>query len=98
MFVVNITRRRAPLRRLVLLTTTILLLVLALPALALAQDGPTVADLSLAMDTVWVIVAACLVLFMQAGVAVLGGGFSGVKNGGSVGAKILVNLPLAGLL
>src|SRR5918997_2100966 len=98
MFVVNVTRRRAPLRRIVLLTTTILLLVLALPALALAQDGPTVADLSLAIDTVWVIVAACLVLFMQAGFAVLEVGFSRMKNVGSVVAKILINLAIAALL
>ena len=85
-------------RRLVLLTTTILLLVLALPALALAQDGPTVADLSLAIDTVWVIVAACLVLFMQAGFAMLEVGFSRMKNVGSVVAKILINLAIAALL
>jgi Amt family ammonium transporter len=86
------------LRRLVLLTTTVLLLVLALPALALAQDGPTVADLSLAMDTMWVIVAACLVLFMQAGFAMLEVGFSRMKNVGSVVAKILANLAIAALL
>src|SRR5215211_7024677 len=72
-----------------------LLLVLALPALAFAQEGPTVADLSLAMDTVWVIVTACLVLFMQAGFAMLEVGFSRMKNVGSVVAKILVNLALA---
>jgi len=87
------------LRRLALLTTTTVLLVLALPAFALAQgDGPTVADLSLAMDTVWVIVAACLVLFMQAGFAMLEVGFSRMKNVGSVVAKILVNLAIAALL
>jgi Amt family ammonium transporter len=86
------------LRRLALLTTTILLLTLALPALAFAQDGPTVADLSLAVDTVWVIVAACLVLFMQAGFAMLEVGFSRMKNVGSVVAKILVNLAIAALL
>ena len=85
-------------RRLALLTTTILILTPALPALALAQDGPTVADLSLAVDTVWVIVAACLVLFMQAGFAMLEVGFSRMKNVGSVVAKILVNLAIAALL
>src|SRR5215217_8212053 len=74
-----------------------LLLVLAQPGLAFAQDGPTVADLSLAMDTVWVIVTACLVLFMQAGFAMLEVGFSRMKNVGSVVAKILVNLIYAGL-
>ena len=78
--------------------TTTVLLVLGLPALALAQEGPTVADLSLAMDTVWVIVAACLVLSMQAGFAMLEVGFSRMKNVGSVVAKILVNLAIAALL
>jgi Amt family ammonium transporter len=86
------------LRRLLLLMTTTVLLVLGLPALALAQEGPTVADLSLAMDTVWVIVAACLVLSMQAGFAMLEVGFSRMKNVGSVVAKILVNLAIAALL
>jgi ammonium transporter, Amt family len=86
------------LRRLVLLITTMLMLVLALPALALAQDEPTTRELSLAMDTLWVIVAACLVLFMQAGFAMLEVGFSRMKNVGSVVAKILVNLAIAALL
>ena len=76
-------------RRLALLTVTTLLLVFALPALAFAQDAPSNADLSLAMDTVWVIVAAVLVLFMQAGFAMLEVGFSRMKNVGSVVAKIL---------
>ncbi|HEX2729739.1 MAG TPA: ammonium transporter, partial [Rubrobacteraceae bacterium] len=56
------------------------------------------ADLSLAADTVWVIVAAVLVLFMQAGFAMLEVGFSRMKNVGSVVAKILVNLAIAALL
>jgi ammonium transporter, Amt family len=86
------------LRRLGLLTTTILILVLALPGLAHAQDAPTVKDLSLAMDTMWVVVAAVLVLFMQAGFAMLEVGFSRMKNVGSVVAKILVNLAIAALL
>jgi Amt family ammonium transporter len=87
------------LRRLALLTTAAVVLVLAMPALAFAQDDqPTIKDLSLAMDTVWVIVTACLVLFMQAGFAMLEVGFSRMKNVGSVVAKILVNLAIAALL
>ncbi len=85
-------------RRLGLLLTVAMVLVLALPAIAFAQDKPTVADLSLAADTVWVIVAAVLVLFMQAGFAMLEVGFSRMKNVGSVVAKILVNLAIAALL
>ncbi|MBA3490447.1 MAG: ammonium transporter, partial [Rubrobacteraceae bacterium] len=91
-------KRRKLLRKLALLSTAVLLLVLALPGLALAQDGPSTADLSLAMDTMWVIIAACLVLFMQAGFAMLEVGFSRMKNVGSVVAKILVNLAIAALL
>src|ERR687897_1636830 len=100
MFLKNIlyARRRTLLRRLGLLTTTVLMLVLALPGLALAQEGPTVADLSLAVDTVWVIVAAVLVILMQAGFAMLEVGFSRMKNVGSVVAKILVNLAIAAIL
>jgi ammonium transporter, Amt family len=52
-------------------------------------------DLQLAIDTVWVIVAATLVLFMQLGFAMLEVGFSRGKNVGAVVAKILVNLGLA---
>jgi ammonium transporter, Amt family len=90
--------RRKLLRRLALLSTAVLLLVLALPGLAFAQKGPSTAELSLAMDTMWVIVTACLVLFMQAGFAMLEVGFSRMKNVGSVVAKILVNLAIAALL
>jgi len=86
------------LRRFALLTVSTLLLVLALPALAFAQDAPSNADLSLAMDTVWVLVAAVLVIFMQAGFAMLEVGFSRMKNVGSVVAKILVNLAITAIL
>ncbi len=75
-----------------------MIMVLALPTVAFAQDGPTVSDLSLAVDTVWVLVAAVLVIFMQAGFAMLEVGFSRMKNVGSVVAKILVNLAIAALL
>ena len=85
-------------RRLGLLSAISMVMVLALPAIAFAQDEPTIADLSLAVDTVWVLVAAVLVIFMQAGFAMLEVGFSRMKNVGSVVAKILVNLAIAALL
>ena len=85
-------------RRLGLLSAIAMVMVLALPAVAFAQDSPTVKDLSLAVDTVWVVVAAVLVIFMQAGFAMLEVGFSRMKNVGSVVAKILVNLAIAALL
>jgi len=73
----------------------VLLLISALPAMAFAQETPvtqgteTLEDVALAVDTIWVIVAAMLVLFMQAGFAMLEVGFSRMKNVGSVVAKIL---------
>ncbi len=76
----------------------VLLLVAALPTAAFAVDTPVkegsakVEDIALAVDTVWVIVAALLVLFMQAGFAMLEVGFSRMKNVGSVVAKILANM------
>jgi Amt family ammonium transporter len=48
-----------------------------------------------AIDTVWVVVAGCLVLLMQAGFAMLEVGFSRMKNAGAVMAKVLINMCLA---
>jgi Amt family ammonium transporter len=79
------------------------LAMLLLPALAVAdtvrQDG-TLAPFpqSAAINSTWVIVAACLVMFMQAGFAFLEIGFSRGKNAGTVIAKILTNFSIAGLM
>src|SRR3954464_686761 len=57
----------------------------------------TLKDVSSAVDTTWVIVAACLVLFMQAGFLLLEVGFSRMKNAGTVVAKVLANLSVASM-
>jgi Amt family ammonium transporter len=49
------------------------------------------------LNSAWVMVAAVLVMFMQAGFAMLEVGFVRGKNAGSVVAKILVNFALAAL-
>jgi Amt family ammonium transporter len=46
----------------------------------------------------WVFVAACLVLFMQAGFALLEIGFSRGKNAGTIVAKILTNFSIAAIM
>lgn len=81
-----------------MVVAAMLAMVVLAPAVAFAQDKPTVASVSLAVDTIWVIVAAVLVIFMQAGFAMLEVGFSRMKNVGSVVAKILVNLAIAAIL
>jgi ammonium transporter, Amt family len=50
---------------------------------------------SAAINSMWVIVAACFVMFMQAGFAFLEIGFSRGKNVGTVVAKILLNFSIA---
>ena len=76
---------------------------LILPSTALAdfirEDGTLAPGIpgSVAVDTLWVIVAGALVMFMQAGFAFLEIGFSRGKNAGTVVAKILTNFSIAGL-
>src|ERR1700737_1617474 len=61
----------------------------ALISLAVAADDPTATQAAgVAADTIWVIVTGCLVMFMQAGFAMLEVGFSRMKNAGTGGAKV----------
>src|SRR3954467_14717110 len=72
---------------------------LALPSSALADTFTPPGKLaeSVGINSTWVIVAACLVMFMQAGFAFLEIGFSRGKNAGTVIAKILTNFSIAGI-
>ena len=70
---------------------------LMLPASALAAEGPTLGDSVSSLNTVWVLVAAVLVMFMQAGFAFLEIGFSRSKNAGAGIAKILTNFSIASI-
>src|SRR3954451_12800471 len=74
------------------------LLALALPAAAFADhfDAKGLPQ-SVGINSLWVIVAACLVMFMQAGFAFLEIGSSRGKNPGTVVAKILTNFSIAAL-
>jgi Amt family ammonium transporter len=57
----------------------------------------TLKDITPAVETIWVVVAAVLVLFMQAGFLLLEVGFSRMKNAGTVVPKILANLSVASI-
>src|SRR3954463_1160822 len=52
---------------------------------------------SVPINTIWVVLAALLVIFMQAGFALLEIGFSRQKNAGTVVAKILTNFSIAAI-
>ena len=85
---------RHPLRLLVFSTG---LLAALTPVVAYADDTTATSAAGVAADTVWVIVAACLVLFMQAGFAMLEVGFSRMKNVGTVVAKVVTNLSVSSI-
>ena len=79
-------------------------LLLAVPGSALADATDlekSIAgklDPSVGINTMWVIIAGCLVMFMQAGFAFLEIGFSRGKNAGTVIAKILTNFSIAAIM
>ncbi len=73
-----------------------LTLLLGIPALAAAAVGPSPTDI--AINSMWVVVAAILVLFMQAGFAMLEIGLSRMKNAGAVAGKIVINLAISFLM
>ena len=68
-----------------------------LPIAVLADDPTATQAAGVAADTVWVITAACLVMFMQAGFAMLEVGFSRMKNVGTVVAKVVTNLSVSSI-
>jgi Amt family ammonium transporter len=76
-----------------------LLIALALPGLAAADSleaaNNGVLPDSVGFNSLWVIMAAMVVMFMQAGFAFLEIGFSRQKNAGTVVAKILTNFSIA---
>ena len=90
-------RRRFPLGVLALSA----LIVLLAPAAAMADTFDAAGKglpQSVGINSIWVIVAGCLVMFMHAGFAFLEIGFSRGKNAGTVIAKIVTNFSIAGIM
>jgi ammonium transporter, Amt family len=71
---------------------------LALPAAALAQEGPSLEQIVSEVNVTWILVAGALVMFMQAGFAFLEIGFSRGKNVGMGIAKIVVNFSIGSIV
>src|ERR687896_72449 len=64
--------------------------------LSRAIDGQL--EQTVGINSIWVILAAMVVMFMQAGFAFLEIGFSRGKNAGTVIAKILTNFSIAAIM
>jgi Amt family ammonium transporter len=77
------------------------LLTMALIGTAVAQEEPTteetLADLTTAIDTSWLLVTAALVFFMQAGFAMVESGFVRSKNTSNILMKNLLDACVGGL-
>ncbi|TWH44030.1 ammonium transporter [Dulcicalothrix desertica] len=76
---------------------SIIVLAWGYAAVAQTPAGPTTADLKVALDTLWVAIAAFLVFFMNAGFCMLETGFCRQKNAVNVLAKNLIVFALATL-
>jgi len=72
-------------------------LALAGPTFA-AEEGPTAADVQKILDNVWILVAAILVIFMQAGFALLEAGLTRGKNVANIFMKNLMDFCVGALL
>jgi ammonium transporter, Amt family len=84
-----------------------LLLVVVIPTLAYALDGKVfnaeakklevVPEAKLWVDTVWTIITAMLVFFMQAGFAMVEGGFTRAKNTANIMMKNLMDFAMGSI-
>ena len=81
------------------LVPLLVLIVLSLCSGAWAQDegGPDVASVVQGLDTVWVLVAAFLVFFMQAGFGMVEAGFIRAKNACNILTKNFLDFCMASL-
>ncbi len=76
---------------------TALMLLGPLTGVAAAQE-PSVAELSRAIDNVWVIVAAILVMFMQPGFALVEAGFTRAKNTANIVMKNFMDFAVGSIV
>ena len=74
----------------------VLVFLLAGSVLVFAQTGAETAS-ALAVDTIWVLLAAVLVFFMQAGFAMVETGFTRAKNAVNIGMKNLLDFSVGTL-
>jgi Amt family ammonium transporter len=77
----------------------VILLLFSLPGSAIANDtGPSAASNAVAIDTVWTLLAAFLVFFMQAGFAMVETGFTRAKNAANIIMKNLMDFSAGSLI
>ncbi|SFL44513.1 ammonium transporter [Halanaerobium salsuginis] len=76
---------------------TAIIMVILFSGFALAQDDLAAAN-SVAIDTIWTLIAAFLVFFMQAGFAMVEAGFTRAKNAGNIIMKNMMDFASGSLV
>ncbi|MBM3827919.1 MAG: ammonium transporter [Actinobacteria bacterium] len=84
--------------RLALGSTVATATALAIPAIARAEDIDPVAQVQATLDNIWVLVAAVLVIFMQAGFSLVEAGLTRAKNVANIFMKNLMDFCVGALL
>lgn len=84
-------------RRLLLIGTGAGLATLLLAAPAMAQEGTTAEAVQVTLDNIWILIAAVLVIFMQAGFALVEAGLTRAKSVANIMMKNLMDFS-AGVL
>lgn len=84
-------------RRLVLKVITLFMLILFVWPLAVFADESTIVTNATAIDTVWTLVAAFLVFFMQAGFAMVETGFTRAKNAANIMMKNMMDFSVGSI-
>jgi Amt family ammonium transporter len=64
---------------------------------ALAQETPSIGEVAASIDAVWLFLAAALVMFMQAGFAMVEAGFTRAKNAANITMKNLMDFSVGGI-
>ena len=78
-------------------STVLTLLLVAATGLMAQDNGPSIADIVKGINTVWVLIAAFLVFFMQAGFGMLEAGFTRAKNAANILMKNMMDFAMASL-
>lgn len=76
----------------------LVLLLLVFSSIPVVASEPTVKSNQIAIDTIWTLLAAFLVFFMQAGFALVEAGFTRAKNAGNIIMKNLMDFASGSLV
>ncbi len=81
----------------IVMGSTALVVVGPLAGSAVAQETASIGEVAASVDSVWLFLAAAMVMLMQAGFALVEAGFTRAKNAGNIIMKNLMDFSVGGL-